>query len=48
MNQISVFDIMDDRSKQIFNPIAAYAMHGSGFVKGKERITKFFSENPKK
>lgn len=48
MNQISVFDIMDDRSKQIFNPIAEYAMHGSGFVNGKERITKFFSENPKK
>lgn len=23
-------------------------MHGSVFVKGKERITKFFSENPKK
>lgn len=48
MNQMSVFDIMDDRPKQIFNPIAAYAMHGSGFVNGKERITKFFSENPKK
>ena len=48
MKQMSVFDIMDDRPKQIFNPIAAYAMHGSGFVNGKERITKFFSENPKK
>ena len=48
MNQMSVFDIMDDRPKQIFNPIAAYAMHGSGFVNGKERITKFFSENQKK
>lgn len=29
MNQMSVFDIMDDKPKQIFNPIAAYAMHGS-------------------
>ena len=45
---MSVFDIIDDRPKQIFNPIADYAMHGSGFVNGKERITKFFSENPKK
>ena len=47
MNQMSVFDIMDDKPKQIFNPIAAYAMHGSVSVKGKERITKFFAENPK-
>lgn len=48
MNQMSVFDIMEDKPKQIFNPISAYAMHGSGFVNGKERITKFFAENPKR
>ena len=47
-NQMSIFDFLKTQPKKHFNPIAAYAMHGSGFVKGKERITKFFSENPKK
>lgn len=48
MDQMSIFDFLQDTAKETFNPIAAYAMHGSGFVNGKERITKFFSENPKK
>lgn len=48
MDQMSIFDFLQDTTHETFNPIAAYAMHGSGFVRGKERITKFFSENPKK
>lgn len=48
MNQMSIFDFLKTQPKKHFNPIAEYAMHGSVFVKGKERITKFFSENPKK
>lgn len=47
MNQMSIFDFLQDTTTETFNPIAAYAMHGSGFVRGKERITKFFSENLK-
>ena len=47
MNQMSIFDFLQDPIPEMFNPIAAYAMHGSGFVNGKERIAKFFSENLK-
>lgn len=47
MNQMSIFDFLQDTTHETFNPIAAYAMHGSGFVRGKERIKRFFSENLK-
>lgn len=29
MNQMSIFDFLQDTAKETFNPIAAYAMHGS-------------------
>lgn len=47
MDQMSIFDFLQDTAKETFNPIAAYAMHGSGFARGKERIKRFFSENLK-
>lgn len=48
MVQITLLDILEpQREKTVFNPIAVYAMRGSGFVNGKEQITKFFAENPR-
>ena len=47
MDQMSIFDFIQVNPKEIFNPIADYAMHGSGFTNGKKRIAQFFSENTK-
>lgn len=48
MNQLNIFDFLHEKTPEIFNPIEAYAMHGTGFVDGKKRIVKFFTENMKK
>lgn len=45
--QMSILDFLNE-TKEKFNPIAAYALKGSGFSHGKERIREFFVQNSKK
>lgn len=42
MYQMSLFDFMQERPPETFNPIASYAMRKTIWVGGKKRIQDFF------
>lgn len=48
VGQMSLFDLFPTEQSENFNPISAYAMKGSLFQNGKQRIFEYFSANKNK
>lgn len=45
-NQMSIFDFIEDGTKNEFNPLESLALHGTGFVGGMNRVRDYFSMKP--